>query len=50
LPHAGAVFSATHRAILERAWDKALREVRGHPSFEQTEKDLQTALEIFLES
>ena len=47
LPHAGAMFSATHRAILERAWEKALRDARGHPSFEQAERDLQTAFEIF---
>ena len=47
LPLQDAIFSAAHRAILERAWDNALRDVRGHPSFEQVEKDLQRALEVF---
>jgi len=41
LPPADAVFNVAHRAILERAWDNALRQVRGRPSFEQVEKDLQ---------
>ncbi len=46
LPHADEVFDIKHRATLERAWDNALREARGHPSFTQIEKDLSDALKF----
>lgn len=39
LPSEG-LFDPKQRATLERAWDNALREVRGHPSFAQAERDL----------
>lgn len=44
LPQADSVFSAAHRTILEGAWDNALHEVRGHPSFEQMQSDLKRSL------
>lgn len=46
LPRADAVFSATHRAVLGRAWENALREARGHPPLTQVENDLAKALKI----
>ncbi len=48
-PHMDSPFDPTHRAILERAWNSALSEVRGRPSFVQVEGDLRDALKIFVE-
>jgi predicted nucleotidyltransferase component of viral defense system len=50
LPRAEAVFAPAHRAVLERAWDNALREARARPSLAQVEKELADALKfIFAE-
>jgi len=40
LPRADAPFAPAHRAILERAWEKALQSVLDHPSLTQVENDL----------
>lgn len=44
LPDRQALFAPSHRAILERAWDNALREARGHPTLAQVERDLSDLL------
>lgn len=36
--------NASHRAILNRAWDNALRETRDHPTLAQAETDISQAL------
>lgn len=46
LPGVDALFDPKHRLILERAWDNALHEVRGHPSFAQAEQDLTDSLKF----
>lgn len=40
LPRADAVFEPAHRTRLAGMWDSSLRNVPGHPAFEQVEKDL----------
>ncbi len=40
LPRADALFEPVHRTRLAGMWDASLRNVPGHPSFEQVEKDL----------
>lgn len=42
----GALFDPKHRSTLGRAWDNALHEVRGHPSFTQVEHDLNDSLKF----
>ncbi len=48
LPRPDTLLDSSHRASLERAWDNALREVPGHPSFAQVEHDLKDALKLIL--
>lgn len=45
LPRADPPFDPTRRAGLERAWDRALQRVPGHPPFAQIERDLIHELE-----
>ncbi len=40
LPRSGGLFNPAHRARLAGMWDASLRNVPGHPSFEQVENDL----------
>lgn len=45
LPRREALFEPAHRAVLDRAWEGALRQARGHPPLAQVEQDLRQALE-----
>jgi predicted nucleotidyltransferase component of viral defense system len=40
LPQPRVLIAPAHRAVLERAWDSALREVRMRPTLDQVEQDL----------
>lgn len=45
---ADSPFDPAHRAPLARAWEGAMRGVRGRPSFDQVEKDLTETLKFIL--
>lgn len=46
---ADGAFSSTHRTILNRAWDNALREARDHPTLAQAETDISQGLKSIVE-
>ena len=49
LPRADTPFNPAHRAILERAWDKALRNTSQRPTLTQVEQDLGQSIQFVTE-